>query len=223
VSAEALWDEIAPVNAAILEHPFLAGLADGTLPGAAFERYLVQDALFLDDYARALALCGARAASTPELRTFCRHAAEAIDVERDLHERLLGELGASAAGAEPSPTCLGYGAFLLQACALRDRHEALGAVAPCYWIYREVGAALAAAGSPEPRYAAWIATYGGEEFDEAARAAVEAAGRALEGLDAPRLASALRHARVAARYEWMFWDAAWRGEEWGPRPLPSPS
>jgi thiaminase/transcriptional activator TenA len=221
VSADAVWGEIAPVHAAILEHPFLRGLADGTLPTAAFERYLLQDALFLEDYARALALCGARAADTRDLRMFCRHAAEAIEVERNLHERLLGELGVSADGAERSPTCLGYGAFLLQACALRERYEALGAILPCYWIYREAGAALAAAGSPDPRYAAWIATYDGAAFQAATRGAIGAADRELRAADGPRLASALRHARVAARFEWKFWDAAWRGEDWGPRPIPS--
>jgi thiaminase/transcriptional activator TenA len=222
VSADAVWAAIAPVHAAILEHPFLLGLADGTLPAGAFARYVVQDALFLDDYARALALCGARAGSAADVRLFCGHAADAIDVERDLHGRLMGELGISADGAEPSPTCLGYGAFLLQACALRERHEALGAILPCYWIYREVGTALAARGSPDPRYAAWIATYGGPEFDAAARGAIDAADRALAAAGPARLASALRHARVAARFEWMFWDAAWRDERWAPRSLPSP-
>jgi len=216
VSAAAVWDEIAPIHGAILEHPFVRGLGDGSLPADAFGRYVVQDALFLADYARALALCGARAQDADALRMFCRHAADAIEVERDLHERLMGRLDIDPAGAEPSPACLGYSSFLLQACALRERHEAIAAILPCYWIYREVGAALAAGGSPDPRYAAWIATYDGDEFAAAAQGAIDAADRALRDLSGAALASALRHARIAARYEWMFWDSAWRGEAWGP-------
>jgi thiaminase/transcriptional activator TenA len=178
----------------------------------------VQDALFLADYARALALCGARASAVDDLRMFCRHAAEAIDVERDLHARLMGELGidAAEAAAEPTPACRGYTSFLLQACALGDRHEALAAVLPCYWIYWEVGRALAARGSPDPRYRAWIDTYAGDEFAAAARGAIDAADRALAGASAPELDAARRQAVTAARYEWMFWDSAWRGESWGP-------
>jgi thiaminase/transcriptional activator TenA len=137
-------------------------------------------------------------------------------VERALHDRLMADLGLDPAGAEAAPACLGYASFLLQACAVRERHEALAAILPCYWIYREVGAALAERGSPDPRYAAWIATYDGEEFAAAAQGAIDAADRALRDLDGLRLASALRHARIAARYEWMFWDSAWRGEAWGP-------
>ena len=210
---------IAPVHEATLVHPFVRGLADGSLPGDAFERYVVQDALFLRDYGRALAICGARAADTTDLRMFCAHAAEAIDVERALHDRLMGELGldaAAAASAEPTPACAGYGSFLLRACALGERHEMLAAVLPCYWIYREVGRALEREGSPDPRYRAWIATYAGDEFAAAAEAAIAACDRGLAGLPRERLASAERHALTAARYEWMFWDSAWRDERWGP-------
>lgn len=215
--SEHLWRAMAPIHERILAHPFLTGLTDGTLPPEAFSRYVIQDALYLRDYARALALCGARAGDTPTLRMFCLHAAEAIDAERDLHARLMAELGidpAAAAAAVPSPTCRAYTSFLLAACALEDRHVAVAAVLPCYWIYREVGRALARAGSPDPRYRAWIATYAGDEFDDAARGAIAACDDALAGAGPAALAAATGAAVICARYEWMFWDAAWRGEDW---------
>ncbi len=179
---------------------------------------MVQDAIYLRDYARALALCGARAADVDGLRMFCRHAAEAVDVERELHGRLLGELGidpAEAAAAEASPTCLGYTSFLLQACTVRERHEAVAAILPCYWIYWEVGRELVAAGSPDPRYRTWIETYAGEEFGEAVRGRDRGDRRGHRRTWGPRRSSRRsRHALTAARYEWMFWDAAHRGETW---------
>ncbi|MDX6644892.1 MAG: hypothetical protein QOK40_619 [Miltoncostaeaceae bacterium] len=215
--SEEIWDAIAPAYRAILEHPFVTGLTDGSLPEAAFARYVIQDALYLADYSRALALCAARAGSTDDLRMFCLHAAEAIDVERALHERLMGALGidpAAAAGAEPSPTCLAYTSFLLQACALRDRHEAVAAVLPCYWIYWEVGRALVARGSPDPRYRAWIEAYAGPEFEEAVLGAIGACDRAGAGLAPAQRAAAIGAALRAATYEWMFWDAALGDERW---------
>ncbi|MEW6583917.1 MAG: TenA family protein [Actinomycetota bacterium] len=218
-AADEVWEVIAPVHRRILGHPFVRGLTDGTLPGDAFARYVVQDALFLADYARALALCGARAPGRADVDMFCRHASEAVAVENALHDRLLGELGVSPedmGAASPSPTCLAYTSFLLSSCALADWPEAVGAVLPCYWIYWEVGKELARAGSPDPRYAAWIATYGGEEFGDAARAAIGAADRALT--DAGPAARRRAHARAltAARLEWRFWDAALRDERWLP-------
>jgi thiaminase (transcriptional activator TenA) len=226
-AADDLWRVMSPIHSAIMRHPFVTGLTDGTLPADAFARYVVQDALYLREYARALALCGARAGEVETLRMFCLHAAEAVEAERDLHSRLMGELGIDAstvAGTEPSPTCRGYTGFLLSACALGDRHEAFAAVLPCYWIYWEVGRSLAERGSPDPRYAAWIDVYGGDDFAEAARAAIAACDAALAGLPARAMDSARAHALTAARYEWLFWDAAWADERWpdGSESLPSP-
>jgi thiaminase/transcriptional activator TenA len=216
VTAE-IWAAIAPAHERILEHPFLVGLTDGALPREAFARYVVQDGLYLADYARCLALCGARAADIPTLEMFCTHAARAIEVERILHASLIADLGiepAEAAAAEMNPVCLAYGSYIKAVCALGERHEAIAAMLPCYWIYREVGRSLVDRGSPDPVYAEWIETYGGEEFDEAVRrvlAAVDAEGARV----GPHgRAAMVRHARVAARYEWMFWDAPHADERW---------
>ena len=53
-----LWSDVEDIYAAILRHPFVTGLTDGTLPREAFRHYIVQDAHYLRGYARALALCG---------------------------------------------------------------------------------------------------------------------------------------------------------------------
>ena len=212
-----IWREIAPVYEAILEHPFLTGLTDGSLPTEAFARYVVQDALFLAEYSRALALCAARSPSTAHLRMFCAHATEAIDVERALHDDLMGELGIdpdAAAAAEPSPACLGYTSFLLQACALRDLHEALGAILPCYWIYWEVGKELIVKGSPDPRYRLWIDTYADEAFGEAVEGVIGACNSAVAATGEAGTAAARRNALTAARYEWLFWESALGNERW---------
>ena len=125
-----IWETIEPVHLRIVEHPFVTGLTDGTLPQEAFKRYIVQDVLFLQEYARALALCAARAPQTDTLRMFCSHATEAIDVERDLHDNLMTELDIEAPERDAaliSPTCLAYSSFLVSAAAVRDRHEGLAA------------------------------------------------------------------------------------------------
>lgn len=212
-----LWGTIDPVYREILRHPFVTGLVDGTLPTAAFTRYIVQDGLFLADYARALAVCGARAPDLEDVTLFCGHAAEAVAVERDLQRSLMARLGVpseEAAAAEPSPTCVAYTSFLLASCSLGDWAEAIAAVLPCYWIYREVGRALVEAGSPDPRYSAWIETYAGDEFGDAADAVIAAADRALTHASPASVSRAGRRALTAARMEWRFWDSAYHGEPW---------
>ncbi|MBW3576337.1 MAG: thiaminase II [Actinobacteria bacterium] len=214
---QTLWSDITDIYAAILEHPFLVGLKEGTLNDDAFSYYVVQDAHYLEDYARALAVCAAKAAADTDVAMFARHAAGAIEVERELHEHLLGELGipaSTAAGTSVGPTNRAYTSYLLATCYGGSFAEALAAVLPCYWIYWEVGKELLAHGSPDPRYQRWIDTYGGEEFTAIVRDVLATADRVGEDIAADQLARMRAHFVTTSRYEWMFWDAAWRGETW---------
>ncbi|MFI5427997.1 hypothetical protein [Aeromicrobium sp. UC242_57] len=117
---------------------------------------------------------------------------------------------------EPSPTCVAYTGFLESAATTRSFEVGLAAVLPCFRVYAEVGRhVLARRPSGEHPYAAWIDTYAAPEFDAAVRRAeayldqVAAAGGASS--DLVELESAYRR---ATRFEWMFWDAAWRHETW---------
>jgi thiaminase (transcriptional activator TenA) len=212
-----LWSGITGVYHAILAHPFLSGLADGSLPSDSFAFYVVQDALYLRDYARALAEVASHADDAAGAEMFARHAAGAISVERRLHESLLADLGidpAAADSAEPAPTTLAYTSYLLATARGGSYAEGVAVVLPCYWIYREVGRELQRRGSPDPRYQRWIDTYGGAEFDADVREVLAVADRLGPGLGAAERARAHRHFRATSRYEWMFWDMGYRQESW---------
>ena len=111
-----LWQGAAGVYDAILAHPFLTGLTDGSLPHDAFAFYVVQDAIYLHRYAQALATVASRAPTPGQTEMFARHAADAIAVEKTLHGSLLADLGidpVSAEQAEPAPANLAYTSYLL--------------------------------------------------------------------------------------------------------------
>jgi thiaminase/transcriptional activator TenA len=212
-----LWAAAEPVYDAILEHPFLQGLTDGTLPPACFGYYVAQDAHYLRDYARALAVVGAKAPTHAETGRFARHAADTVEVELSLHAVLLPQLGLDPAALDAvpvSPTTTAYTSYLLATVHKGSFGEGLAAVLPCYWIYQRVGQALMERGSPDPRYQAWIDTYGGPEFGAVVDGVLELAERVGADLGAGERARAERHYVTTSRYEWMFWDAAWREEKW---------
>jgi thiaminase/transcriptional activator TenA len=212
-----LWHGIADIYAAILAHPFIAGLTDGSLPHDAFAFYLVQDALFLRRYAQALAAVAGQAPDTAGTEMFARHAAGIVAAEMSLHESLLADLGmdpASVDGAQEAPTTLAYTSYLLAAVRGGSYGEGVGAVLPCYWIYWEVGKHLLGKGSPNPGYQRWIDTYGAEEFGAEALeviAVTDKLGPALSPVERERVR---RHFRATSRYEWMFWDMGYRRENW---------
>jgi thiaminase (transcriptional activator TenA) len=212
-----LWSGIDDIYASILRHPFLTGLTDGSLPPSAFAFYVVQDALYLRQYAQSLALVAARAPAPEWTEMFARHAAEAISVERSLHSSLLPELGidpAVAAAVGPAPVTLAYTSYLLSVTALESFADGVGAVLPCYWIYWEVGKELLRLGSPDPRYQRWISTYGGEDFGAVVQEVLDVTDEVASTAGPAELDRLRHHFRTTSRYEWMFWDMAYRQEHW---------
>lgn len=218
---DVLWADVAPIYAAILAHPFVTGLTDGSLPRAAFRHYVVQDAHYLRGYARALAACAAKAPDEDATVMFAEHAAGAIAAERDLHAALLADLtptsdraAAEARSVEVAPTTRAYVSYLMASVLGGSYAEAVGAVLPCYWIYARVGEELRTRSSPDPLYARWIATYGGDAFQAVVDAVLAETDRVGATLSPTELNRMREHFTTTARYEWMFWNAGWERESW---------
>jgi thiaminase (transcriptional activator TenA) len=212
-----LWAAMEPIYGAILAHPFARGLTDGSLSRESFRFYVVQDALYLREFARALSVAAARAPADDWIIMFNEHAANALRVERALHEGFFQQFGLTpeAVAATPlAPVNQAYTSYLLAVAYGAPFHENVAALLPCYWIYWEVGKALERAGSPEPLYARWIATYAAEEFGAVVRAVLEAVDAVATRLGPAEREAMRRHAVTTARYEWMFWDMGYRRETW---------
>lgn len=211
------WRETADLRRGILDLPFNRELAAGTLSQPRFQFYMIQDALYLEQYARALAIAAARAPDPGAIEFFARASQEALVVERALHGGFLERFGvdpAEAARAEPSPTCYGYTNFLL-ATAQRDSYEELAAaVLPCFWIYWDVGKRIAGEAVADNPYQAWIDTYSDPAFGEAVEAVIGINDRAAAGAATVTRDAMLAAFKRSARYEWMFWDSAYRQEPW---------
>ena len=212
-----LWESIADIYRAILAHPFITGLTDGTLPVESFAFYVVQDAHYLQGYARALAAVGSRAPTSGAMQMFARHAADAVAAELELHGTLLAELGISVEEvkrAEPAPTNLAYTSYLLATAHAGSYAEGVGSLLPCYWIYWEVGKELLRRGSPDPRYQRWISAYAAPEYGAVVAAVIAEADRIAPTLSAAERTLMRRHFLTTSRYELMFWDAGYRRESW---------
>jgi thiaminase/transcriptional activator TenA len=215
-SAEA-WQRNRPIYSKIIGMPFNVELARGTLSQDRFRHYMIQDAHYLEGFARALSLASAKGWSTDHIVHFAGAASTAIVVERSLHADYFTRFGVSPeafAAAEPSPVCDHYVSWLLRTASLDPFEVTLAALLPCFWIYREVGRhILAKAATPNP-YQAWIDTYAGEEFEQAVDAVIDVTD-IVAAAASPRSLAAMHGAFTrAAQHEWMFWDSAYRLAEW---------
>jgi thiaminase (transcriptional activator TenA) len=223
--SEEAWRATASLRAAIHALPFNSELAAGTLAPDRFRHYITQDALYLAQFARCLAIAAAKAPDTVTLQSFGQSSLAAVAVERALHEQYLRQFGVDPTTldtAEPAPDCLAYTSFLL-ATAYHDPWEVLiAALLPCFWLYWDVGCAIATTTAPDNPYRAWIDTYADPSFGQAVRAVIATADGAADattpsGRDRMHIAFTR-----AAQYEYLFWDGAYLRRGW-PVALPLPT
>jgi thiaminase/transcriptional activator TenA len=207
-----LWASTESIRERIDGLPFLVALEDGSLPRERFDHYLAQDARYLIEFGRVLAHAAAVSPTADALVFWAESAVSTVRVERELHARHVGDLD----GAPMSPTCSAYTSYLLSVCAAGSYPVLTAAVLPCFWIYDDVGVRLKQrlGETADHPYGDWVATYGDPAFTaatERARALVDAAAQRAGAEDLAGMRAAFT---TAARFEYLFWDAAWRLEEW---------
>lgn len=196
-----LWTAAAPIAQACLAHPFLSGIADGTLPRPAFAHYVAQDAVFLDAFVRAYALGLAKAPDRPTMTAF-KGLLDGALTELDLHRGYAERWGVDL-DPVPSPAARAYTDFLLRVAALEPAAHICAAMTPCMRLYAWLGQQLAPRTDPASPYAEWVHTYGSADFEQLA-ATVETL---LDDLDGDAAVIAERY-DSAMRLELAFFDSA---------------
>ncbi|OLY91264.1 thiaminase /4-amino-5-aminomethyl-2-methylpyrimidine deaminase [Cnuella takakiae] len=212
--SEQAWQAAAPIYQNILQHPFITELMNGSLDKDCFRFYIAQDALYLGAFSRALALIAARAGDTDTSLQFIRFAEGAIVVEQALHASFFRELAIETAGA-PAPAGHHYTNYLLAQAALAPIGNAMAAVLPCFWIYKQVGDYIYQQQQKGSNpYQSWIDTYAGEEFGLLVQKAIAHCDAMAAQATAEQQAQMTGCFVQASRFEWMFWDSAYRQEQW---------
>lgn len=197
-----------------LNHPFVTGIGDGTLPAEKFQFFMLQDYLYLFDYARVFAL-GVVKARTPELmRTFAKNVDAILDGEMKIHRTYMERLGITEEqvfAVKPALDNLSYTNYMLSVAQAGGVMEIVASILACSWSYAEIGQALAGipGAAEHPFYGEWIRGYASEEY--------AATNQALIGL-MDDLAADASEEQIAyltdvfvncSRYELGFWDMSW--------------
>jgi thiaminase/transcriptional activator TenA len=197
-------------------HPFVAGLADGSLSEDRFRHYLIQDYLFLIHFARAYALCLYKADNLQDMRAAAATIDGLLNVEMAMHVKYcegwdLTE--AEMAAAPESTAMMAYTRYVLETGLAGDVLDLIVALAPCVIGYGVIGSRLdldpttKRDGNP---YNDWIEMYSSDDYF----AILEKATEQLDRLAASRLTEARFEKAVnifgqATRLEIGFWDMGW--------------
>jgi thiaminase (transcriptional activator TenA) len=204
-----LWQEIIPVYQEIINHPFNVELAEGTLDSKCFYYYLWQDSYYLISFAKALAFIAGRSDSVAVIEDFLNFSLGALIAERAMHATFL-PFSIKNSHFEPSPACLTYTQFLLAASATSSLEEAVAAVLPCFWIYREVGKWISEKACKENHpFLRWIETYSSQEFSKAVDRAIEIFDRLAIQASEKTIERMRKAFMQSSRLEWHFWNDAY--------------
>ncbi len=202
-----------------LDHPFVRGLGDGTLPVDRFRFYLEQDYLFLIEYCRVFALASAKARDLETMGLFSGLLNDTLKIEMQLHRDYCQRLEISESAlvnATPAPVTLGYTNHLLTAAYSGSIGEIVAAVLPCQLGYVEIATALAkkSRGGGNSFYAEWINTYTSQEFVQGAERLVKLLDQLADGLPSRETEHMATLFLTSSRYEYLFWEMSWTNATW---------
>ena len=207
-AAKDVWEDY-------LRHPFVSGIADGSLDKEKFKFYMLQDYLYLYDYAKVFAYGVVKARDAQTMRVFATYVDEILNGEMDIHKGYMARLGITQAQAEsvrPALKNQSYTAYMRAVAAEEGPVEILAAVLSCALSYEYIARWMVesypgAAG--HGFYGEWVNGYASEEFAAGNRQLVAH----IERLTADYTAAQLDHLTAifvaCSRHEGLFWDMAW--------------
>jgi len=211
--SEQLKQETQPIWQAIFEHPFLRAIKDGSLPLEAFRYYLTQDYLYLEGFARTVALALAKAPDSHTLEQLSHRVL--TPVERPLHHRLLAEAGVTMEDIQRtalSPTNTAYVNHMLKTASLHGLGPTAAALLPCPWTYHLLKDNVGA--SEHPLYSQWTAFYVAGALQDSVEAWRGFVDQAAEQAGEPELQAMREAFLTSSRYEYLFWEMAYKQERW---------
>ncbi|WP_232699368.1 thiaminase II [Brevibacillus daliensis] len=200
-------------------HPFLTGIADGSLPKSCFQHYMKQDYLFLQQYAKLFALASVKTDRLEWSGLFAALMTSTLTDEMALHRGYAERLGISEQDlleSEPAFVMLAYTSYMLQVAHEGTLGELVSALLPCTWSYREIGKRIAMnpATLQHEFYGEWVSMYSSDEFGSLTDWLRGVLDELAEQAGQEERERMKRHFIITCHMEYQFWDMAYKEQVW---------
>lgn len=213
-TTQQLIDYAAEVWTAYNEHPFVLGIQNGTLEREKFRFYMIQDYLYLGDYAKIFALGVAKATSLSNAMLFSRYIS-VMNGELNVHSNYMARLGITQEdidSAKRSLDSLSYTSYMLRVAYEETEVEIVAAILACAYSYEVIAKKMVEnnpAAVDDEFYGSWISGYVSEEYSEENRVLIEL----LDDMTKSYTPAQIEHLKevflACSRYEMAFWDLSW--------------
>ena len=204
----------APIWEKCLKHPFVTGIGDGTLAIEKFQHFMLQDYLYLFDYARVFALGVFKARDPALMRVFASNVDTILGGEMRIHRAYMQRLGITEAqvfAVKPALDNLSYTNYMLSVASAGGPLEIVAAILACSWSYAEIGQTLSAipGASEHPFYGEWIQGYASADYAATNQALIDLMDKLTSDATEEQIAYLTDIFVNCSRYELGFWDMAW--------------
>ncbi len=213
-TSERLLNATKDIWAAYNEHPFVLGIQNGTLERDKFRYYIMQDFLYLKDYAKTYAIGVAKAKSIETANLFAKYIG-VMNGELDVHKGYMGRLAVTQEeidAMKPSLDNLSYTSYMIRVAYDEGEAEILAAVLSCAYSYEVIAKKIVAnrpASVEDPFFGDWIGGYASDEYAAGNVILIDTLNR----LTAHYTEEQLRHLEdifvACSRYEAAFWQMSW--------------
>ena len=212
--SERLRQAAAPIWEKCLRHPFVTAIGDGTLGVEKFQYFMLQDYLYLFDYAKVFALGVVKAQDRALMQTFSQNVNAILNGEMNIHRAYMQRLGITeeqVSAVKPALDNVSYTHYMLAVADMGGPAEIVASILACSWSYAEIGQALAKipGAAEHPFYGEWIQGYASEDYAADNQALIELTDTLSQGMTEAEIARLEDIFVNCSRYELGFWDMAW--------------
>ena len=196
------------------EHPFVLGIQNGTLDKEKFRYYIIQDYLYLEDYAKTFAIGVAKAKCLEIANLFAKYI-NVMNGELDIHNGYLAKLGVTQEEIESTPRALynlSYTSYMLRVAYEEGQAEIFAAILACAYSY-EIIAKNIVKNNPssvdDEFYGDWVKGYISDGYAAENTVLLEVMNSLTEEYSEQQIQHLVDIFVACSRYELAFWEMAW--------------
>lgn len=196
-------------------HPFVLGIADGTLPEEKFKFFMIQDYLYLMEYAKVFAVGAAKSYDDEVTDAFTAYVSNIRSGEMDIHRSYMSRLGIDVSEAGKTRMAqdnLSYTSYMLRIAYEAGPAEICAAILPCAVSYEEIAVKMVRENpscAEHPFYGEWVKGYSGAEYHEENQELIRITDRAAQGCSEAQIQRLIEIGNRCTLYEKSFWDMSW--------------
>lgn len=198
------------------DHPFVVGMNDGTLDHEKFQYYMIQDYLYLFDYAKVFALGVAKSDDVCAMRIFSEYLYSILHGEMEIHRGYMKRLGISEEAALKTPMAMAnrsYTAYMLKEAYQGGAAETVVSILSCAVSYEYIGKEMVRRNPDavnDPFFGDWIKGYSSPDYAQENRRLEELTDHLTRECPPAQIEKLSHIFRTCTLYEKGFWDMGWK-------------